>query len=86
MKSAREPVMRPVRSADVPGLPVRLLAADIIDGVLHRHRALDEILESSNALTALTERDRALVRALVGIVLRRLGTLRRLLAILLGNP
>ena len=85
MKSAREPVIRPVRSADVPGLPVRLLAADIIDGVLHRHRALDEILESSNALTALTERDRALVRALVGIVLRRLGTLRRLLAILLDR-
>jgi len=53
--------------------------------VLHRHRALDEILESSNALTALTERDRALVRALVGIVLRRLGTLRRLLAILLDR-
>ena len=85
MKSTREPVMRTVRSADVPGLPVRLLAADIINGVLHRHRALDEILESSDALTVLTERDRALVRALVGIVLRRLGTLRRLLAIFLDR-
>jgi 16S rRNA (cytosine967-C5)-methyltransferase len=85
MKSARRPVTRPVRSADVPGLAVRLLAADIIDGVLHRRRALDEILESSNALTALPERDPALVRALVGVVLRRLGTLRHLLAMFLDR-
>jgi 16S rRNA (cytosine967-C5)-methyltransferase len=83
MRSARRPVPRPTRPADVPGLAVRLLAADILDGVLRQRRALDDILESSNALTALAERDRALVRALVGVVLRRLGTLRRLLAMFL---
>ena len=83
MRSARKPAARPARPADVPGLAVRLLAADILDGVLRQHRALDGILESSNALAALAERDRALVRALVGVVLRRLGTLRRLLAMFL---
>ncbi|HWS07794.1 MAG TPA: transcription antitermination factor NusB, partial [Xanthobacteraceae bacterium] len=85
MKSARKPVTRPAGSADAPGLAVRLLAADILDGVLRQHRALDEILESSNALTGLPERDRALVRALVGVVLRRLGTLRHLLAMFLDR-
>jgi 16S rRNA (cytosine967-C5)-methyltransferase len=67
----------------VPGLAVRLLAADILDGVLRQRRALDDILESSHALSKLAERDRALVRALVGVVLRRLGTLRHMLAMFL---
>ena len=83
MRSARKPMTGPTRPADVPGLAVRLLAADILDGVLRQRRPLDDILESSNALNALAERDRALVRALVGAALRRLGTLRRLLAMFL---
>ena len=79
------------RSEAVPGLAVRRIAADIIDGVLRRHRSLDEQLESVGAnadLTALDDRDRALTRALVAIVLRRLGTLRHLLGTLLerGTP
>ncbi|HEX8827253.1 MAG TPA: 16S rRNA (cytosine(967)-C(5))-methyltransferase RsmB [Xanthobacteraceae bacterium] len=85
MRSVRKPATRPMRPADVTGLAVRLLAADILDGVLRQRRALDDILESSKALTALAERDRALVRALVGVVLRRLGTLRRLLAMFLDR-
>ena len=83
MRSARKRVVRPTTPGDVPGLAVRLLAADILDGVLRQRRALDDILESSNALASLEERDRALVRALVGVVLRRLGTLRHLLAMFL---
>jgi 16S rRNA (cytosine967-C5)-methyltransferase len=69
--------------AEVPGLAARRVAADLIDGVLRRHRPLDEQLESgeaSSAFAALQERDRALARKLVGTVLRRLGTLRHLLA------
>jgi 16S rRNA (cytosine967-C5)-methyltransferase len=68
--------------AEVPGLAARRVAADLIDGVLRRHRPLDEQLESgeaSSAFAALQERDRALARKLVGTVLRRLGTLRHLL-------
>ena len=67
----------------VPGLAVRHIAADILDGVLQRKRPLDEQLEDQTALRAFSERDRALVRRLVTTVLRRLGTLRHLLASLL---
>ena len=67
---------------DTPGLAVRRIAAEIIEGVLRRNRALDELLDSGEdgaALTALPDRDRALTRALVAVVLRRLGTVRHLL-------
>jgi 16S rRNA (cytosine967-C5)-methyltransferase len=71
----------------VPGLVVRRLAVAIVDGVLRRHRPLDEMLEGGTAqaadFAALPERDRALTRALVATVLRRLGTLRHLLALFL---
>ncbi len=73
------------RNADaVPGLAARRLAADILDGVLRRRRALDDELDSTAtraALAALPERDRALTRALVAAVLRRLGSLRDLLGL-----
>jgi 16S rRNA (cytosine967-C5)-methyltransferase len=80
------------KTADVPGLAVRRLAAEILDGVLRRHRPLDEMLEGAVArsanFAALPDRDRALTRALVATVLRRLGTLRHLLALFLerGPP
>jgi 16S rRNA (cytosine967-C5)-methyltransferase len=60
-------------------LPVRRIAADILDGVLRRHRSLDELIDGSGELARLEDRDRALTRALVAVVLRRLGTLRHLL-------
>jgi 16S rRNA (cytosine967-C5)-methyltransferase len=66
---------------EVPGLAARRIAADILDGVLRRRTALDELLSGKNAhpgLAGLAERDRALMRRLVATVLRRLGTLRHL--------
>ena len=77
----RERKRRPAagRDEDVPGLAARRVAADMLDGVLRRRRALDELIDSTAELAALEERDRALVRALVGTVLRRLGSLRHLL-------
>jgi 16S rRNA (cytosine967-C5)-methyltransferase len=80
MKRAQKAPVRPRDPDSTPGLAVRRVAADIVDGVLRRHRALDEQLDSSKELAALPERDRALARALVAVVLRRLGTLRRLVA------
>jgi 16S rRNA (cytosine967-C5)-methyltransferase len=65
-----------------PGLATRRVAADIVGAVLRQKRPLDEQLEQSD-LGALPERDRALVRTIVATVLRRLGTLRHLLAVLL---
>jgi len=66
---------------EVPGLAARRIAADIIDGVLRRHIALDEQLSGKSAhpgLPSLADRDRALMRRLTATVLRRLGTLRHL--------
>jgi 16S rRNA (cytosine967-C5)-methyltransferase len=79
----------PARSQqDVPGLSARRVAADIIDGVLRRRQPLDEQLDGKQAhpgLTALADRDRALVRRIVATVLRRLGTLRNMLLDVLGR-
>ncbi|MGC1281271.1 MAG: hypothetical protein WA893_24110, partial [Xanthobacteraceae bacterium] len=58
----RERKRRPAagRDEDVPGLAARRVAADMLDGVLRRRRALDELIDSTAELAALEERDRAL--------------------------
>ena len=84
-RSKARPAPRPDGSPDVPGYAARRIAADILDGVLRRRRPLDEMLESTTELGALEERDRALVRALVAMVLRRLGTLRHLFGLFLDR-
>jgi 16S rRNA (cytosine967-C5)-methyltransferase len=84
-KHARKKKPRSGERDDSPGLAVRRVAADVVEGVLNRHRALDEMLEGADAraataaLAALDDRDRGLTRAIVAVVLRRLGTLRYLL-------
>jgi 16S rRNA (cytosine967-C5)-methyltransferase len=82
MEKPRKPAENALR-AEAPGLAVRRVAADMLDGVLRRHRALDELLDSTNEFAPLAERDRALVRVLVATTLRRLGTLRHLIGCLL---
>jgi 16S rRNA (cytosine967-C5)-methyltransferase len=80
---------RPDLDRDVPGLAARRIAADILEGVLLRRRPLDDELEQRSAapdVATLALRDRALVRTLVATVLRRLGTLRHLLAQWLKLP
>src|SRR5258707_6789280 len=72
--------------AEVPGLAARRIAADILDGVLHKHRTLDDQLDGAGAhpgLKTLADRDRALMRRLVATILRRLGTLGHVLSRLL---
>jgi 16S rRNA (cytosine967-C5)-methyltransferase len=88
VKDAHAPKPRPGSMHDVPGLAARRIAAEIVDGVLRHQRPLDELLDSGDenaALAALPERDRALTRALVATVLRRLGTLRHLLGLMLDR-
>src|SRR3954449_3575197 len=83
--------MPPVRFApptEVPGLAARRIAADILDGVLHKRRTLDDQLEGGGAhpgLKTLSDRDRALMRRLVATILRRLGTLGHVLSRLLDR-
>ena len=82
------PPQRFAVAAEVPGLAARRIAADILDGVLHRHRTLDDQLEGAGAhpgLKSLSDRDRALMRRLVATILRRLGTLGHLLSRLLDR-
>jgi 16S rRNA (cytosine967-C5)-methyltransferase len=72
--------------AEAPGLAARRLAAEILEGVLHRRGPLEEQLEDkSAALAGLPARDRALTRRLAATVLRRLGTLRHLLGLFLDR-
>jgi 16S rRNA (cytosine967-C5)-methyltransferase len=73
---------------EVPGLAARRITADILDGVLHKHRTLDEQLDGAAAhpgLKTLADRDRALMRRLVATILRRLGTLGHVLSRLLDR-
>ena len=82
------PSQRLARPAEVPGLAARRIAADILDGVLHKRRTLDEQLDGAGAhpaLKTLADRDRALMRRLVATILRRLGTLGHLLSRLLDR-
>ena len=77
-----------VDAKPVPGLAARRVAADLVDGVLRKHRPLDEQFDGAGApreLSALPERDRALTRAIAAVVLRRLGTLRHLLGLFLDR-
>lgn len=82
------PAQRFAVASEVPGLAARRIAADILDGVLHRHRTLDDQLEGAGvhpALKTLSDRDRALMRRLVATILRRLGTLGHVLSRLLDR-
>src|SRR5215475_822011 len=82
------PPQRLARPSEVPGLAARRIAADVLDGVLHKHRTLDDQLDGAAAhpgLKTLADRDRALMRRLVATILRRLGTLGHLLSKLLDR-
>jgi 16S rRNA (cytosine967-C5)-methyltransferase len=82
------PPQRFALPSEVPGLAARRIAADILDGVLHKHRTLDDQLDGAGAhpgLKTLSDRDRALMRRLVATILRRLGTLGHVLSRLLDR-
>lgn len=70
------------------GFAARWAAASLLDAVLRRNRPLDQQLDDrhvNSSLRELSERDRALARRIVATVLRRLGTLRRLIDNLLDQ-
>jgi 16S rRNA (cytosine967-C5)-methyltransferase len=71
-----------------PGFASRWAAAALLEAVLRRNRPLDEQLDDRHpnpGLRDLGDRDRALTRRIVATVLRRLGTLRRLIGDLLDR-
>lgn len=77
---------REAEALKIPGLPVRLAAAHIIADVVQGGHRLDDCfspLAVPARLTGLGARDIALVRSIATVALRRLGVIRRALAILL---
>ncbi len=71
------------------GLEARQLAARLVDGVLARGHALEDVLESEDGTgryAALEPRDRAFARLVAATVLRRHGSLSAVLAKFLERP
>jgi 16S rRNA (cytosine967-C5)-methyltransferase len=70
----------------MPGLNARLIAAQILGEVLASGRPLDEKFVGASAHPRLTElelRDRAFVRSIATVSLRRLGTIRQAISVYL---
>ena len=72
------------KPVEAPGLATRRAAVDAIDAVLDKGRPLEEALE--RLTRDLDERDRSLARMIAATVLRRLGTLRRLMRGMMEKP
>ena len=64
----------------------RAAALELLDAVLARRVPLDQAIEESRPLAALSPRDRAFARLLTATVLRRLGQIDDLLARFLAKP
>lgn len=79
MKTPTRPRSAPARPAQ-PGLSARLLAADALDRVLRAGTPLEDALQD---MPGLEPRDRALAFHILAVSLRRLGSLRAVLAGLL---
>jgi 16S rRNA (cytosine967-C5)-methyltransferase len=70
----------------MPGLSARLVAATVVMEVIRHQRPLDETLDRAAAGEhGLDPRDWGLMRAIATTALRRLGTIRRLLAVCLAE-
>lgn len=83
---SRRPGRRSAGAASVPGVDVRVVAADLVGAVLSEHRALDEAIAASSGFARLSERDRAFARLIAVTVLRRKAGLDRAIAGALNKP
>ncbi len=73
----------------LPGLAVRLTATSILRQVIEHHVPLDSILDERHGnphFLELDQRDRSLVRAIIGVALRRRGEIEAALARVLDKP
>ncbi len=68
------------------GLAPRSLAVDLLQGVLRRGKALDQLLAGSRDFSQLAARDRAFCRNLVATALRRLGQIDAIIDTCLERP
>ncbi|WP_245419667.1 RsmB/NOP family class I SAM-dependent RNA methyltransferase [Phyllobacterium salinisoli] len=76
-------------AADRPGLAARQCAARLLGAVIEKKTSLDGLTDNQHGhpyYMALDDRDRSLVRAILGAALRNRGTIEGLLAQLLDRP
>ena len=74
---------------DRPGLAARQCAARLLGAVIEKHTSLDGLTDNGNGhpqYMALEERDRSLVRAILGAALRNRGTIEAALAAIVDRP
>lgn len=84
-----ETVNRAKLEASHPGLNVRLCAARLLHAVVAKNTSLDGLTDAVNGhpqYIALDERDRSLVRAILGTALRNRNTIETALTRLLDRP
>lgn len=77
-----------LEAMNVPGLAVRVAAAAVLRDVVANGRSLDELFGARavpSRLGGLDARDRALTRSIATAALRRLGTIRHALGLLLAE-
>ncbi|MGH6923721.1 MAG: RsmB/NOP family class I SAM-dependent RNA methyltransferase [Propylenella sp.] len=84
----RPPRSRSRANAEPAGLPARRTATAILQQVIERKTPLDQAIDSENNphFAALDQRDRALVRAILGQALRRRGEIETALNQALDRP
>jgi 16S rRNA (cytosine967-C5)-methyltransferase len=76
MKPKREKTLRTEREGDPPGYLSRLIAARAFRRVLRERRQIDEAIGFETSQYALSQADLGLVRAILTVSFRRLGTIR----------
>jgi 16S rRNA (cytosine967-C5)-methyltransferase len=88
-QSGRGTADRSTTGRETPGLKARKIAAEVLGRVIFGRRPLDEELHDARGhpeLHTLGDKDRALVRAILGLALRRRGQIGAVLELLLERP
>jgi 16S rRNA (cytosine967-C5)-methyltransferase len=66
--------------------PARRWAANAVTAILDKHQSMDSFLAEPNGFADMSQRDRALARAIAGTVLRRRGQVDAILSHYLARP
>jgi 16S rRNA (cytosine967-C5)-methyltransferase len=78
-----------IDAVDRPGLAARQCATRLLGAVIEKHTSLDGLTDNSNGhpqYMALDDRDRSLVRAILGAALRNRGTIEAAIGQLIDRP
>ncbi|MEK1887449.1 MAG: RsmB/NOP family class I SAM-dependent RNA methyltransferase [Phyllobacterium sp.] len=79
----------PIEAEDRPGLAARQCATRLLGAVIEKHTSLDGLTDNNNGhpqYMALDDRDRSLVRAILGAALRNRGTIEAAIGRMIDRP